>query len=172
MRLGHSCNLISEEQITSKKFTYGCNYILLTTGYFIPRFYYPSLSNQYFPVYPHFLTLNREAADWMPELLLHMLLLNIMKLLQCHCLSFLTHNLRSSVLVTATAHLLSRFASEYGEDRGGAIVSLPDSIRDAFVQLRFGLNGKIDPFTSHTITTSDGLPVGNTCCFKIFVNSV
>lgn len=129
------CNLISEEQVTSKKFTYGCNYILLTTGYFIPRFYYPSLSNQYFPIYPHFLPLNRKAAALMPNLPSHMLLLNIIKLLQCHCISFLIHNIRSSVLVTVTAHLFTRdldlkvrFWIQSGE--GATIVSLTESVRE------------------------------------------
>lgn len=52
--------------------------------------------------------------------------------------------------------------------RGATIVSLPDSIRDAFVPLSFGLNCKIDPFISHTVT-SESLQIGNTCCFKILL---
>lgn len=142
----HSCNLISEEKVTSKKFTYWCNYILLTTGYFIPRFYYPQLSNQCFPIYPHFLPLHREAAAPMPNLSSHMLFLNIKKRLQCHHIFFLIHNIRSLVLVTATAHLLRelelKVVSEYGWGQGAAIESLPDSVRDVFGQVCFGLKCK------------------------------
>lgn len=70
----HSCVLISDKQMTLKKFSYGCEYILLIAVYFILGLYYPSLSNQYFPIYPYSLSLSRRQLLAMPILLSVLLL--------------------------------------------------------------------------------------------------
>lgn len=51
--------------------------------------------------------------------------------------------------------------------QGATIVSLPDSVTDVFGQVCFGLKCKLDPFISHTTTSSDSLQIENTCHFKI-----
>lgn len=108
----------------------------------------------------------------MPNLLSPMLVLPILKLPQCHCISFLTHNIGSLVLVTVTAQLLtSEVALKvcvwlWVWSRGNHCVS--DRLREVFSQVYFGLQCKIGPCISNAITTySGGLQIGNTCYFEI-----
>ena len=61
--------------MTLKKFPYGCEYILLIAVYFILGLYYPSLSNQYFPIYPYSLSLSRRQL-WQCQF-------------SCHCCCYL-----------------------------------------------------------------------------------
>lgn len=56
-----------------------------------------------------------------------------------------------------------------GRRQGIIIVSLPDSARDVFVQVCFGLKCKTDPFISHTTTSYDSLQIENRCCSKILL---